>query len=370
MAVVGPLDGWTDPLQILRVAVLVMGFLVLTLIAVTMGHKLHFEHCARKIERLKVRYEARIREGRENPSVTIGKPRTSLEADTLCDVIIDMLEEASAEEAEYLRRRAREVGLDFRYRRQAYSRSYVKRIRAIERLGFLRLPDTKFFLLSLLGRESEKEIIARIVLALTFIVDEEEDLAIINQVLKSPFFKSSKFNEYVYCNIIRSLRRAGREEVLLQFLGSLVADSAMPPALKKDIIEACGATQCYAARDTIVQCFSRYNAVAEMRIVCIRALGRIGGSVLSGIVRTCLSDPDWRVRAVAARNGWLCSLDLVDLLAERVTDANYYVRLNAAASLARMGTPGRAALHALRESDDRFARDVALYMTQETVAGG
>jgi HEAT repeat protein len=360
----------SEPLQVLTVAVLVMAFLVLALIVVTISHRALLDRRSKRMDRLRVRYHARMKEALRDPSAMIDTPRTSVEADALCDVIIEMLDEASADEADRLRKRARELGLDTRYKRLACSRSYVKRFRAIERLGFLKLPDTKYFLLSLLGRERAREVVARIVLALTFIVDEEEDLAIINQVLKSPFFKSSKFNEYVYCNIIRSLREAGKEQVFVEFLESLLTDAALPVALKKDIIEACGAAQCYAARDVTLQFFERYHAVPQMRIVCIRALARIGSTVLSEIVRSCLSDPDWRVRAVAARNGWLCSFDVVDHLAECVTDVNYHVRVNAAVSLSQMGLRGHAALSALHHSNDRFARDVARYIMQEAEVRG
>jgi hypothetical protein len=342
-----------------------MAFLVLGLIGVTIGHKTYLDCRSRKIERLKTRYDARIKEKLQDPTAIIERPRTPLQADALCDVIIEMLEEASGEEADHLKKLARDLGLDIRYKSLACSRSSMKRFSAIERLGFLRLPDTKYFLLSLLGTEGDKEVVARIVLALTFLVDEEEDLAIMNQVLKSPFFKSSKFNEYVYCNIIRSLRETGQEEVFVQFLESLITDAAMPVALKKDIIEACGSAQCYAAREVILRFFERYHDVSQMRIVCIRALARIGSTFLTEIVRSCLSDPDWRVRAVAARNGWLCSFDVVDELAECVTDANYHVRVNAAVSLSHMGLRGHAALSALRHSRDRFARDVAGYIMQE-----
>ncbi len=356
---------WFKPMEVLRVAVLFMFVLLAMLIAFTMVHKWHLDRVSRRYERFKARYRTALDETLKNPAAVMGKPATGSEADAACDAIIEMLDEASPYTAERLRMQARQLGLDAWYKRLACSNSYVRRFNAVERLGCLALPEMKYFLLSLLGREKSRELAARIVLALTSVVDEEDDLSVISQVLKDPFFKSSKFNEHVYANVIRSLRRVGREEVLLDFLDSLKADAGVPVALKKDIVEACGSTQCYAARDVIISYYHRFRSIPEMRIVCIRALGRIGAPDLRDIVRECLADSDWRVRAVAAKNGYLCPFELVEDLAACLTDSNYHVRLNAAKSLSQMGTYGDEALSLLTLSGDRFARDIARYVRQE-----
>ncbi|MCK7501107.1 MAG: hypothetical protein MZW92_71525 [Comamonadaceae bacterium] len=48
-------------------------------------------------------------------------------------------------------------------------------------------------------------------LALSRIVQDDGDLRAINAVLVIPYFKSSKFAEYIYENIIRTFVASGRE---------------------------------------------------------------------------------------------------------------------------------------------------------------
>jgi HEAT repeat protein len=76
-----------------------------------------------------------------------------------------------------------------------------------------------------------------------------------------------------------------------------------------------------------------------------------------------LRDPDWRVRAQAARGlGVVHDERAVKELSRAMTDPAWWVRFRAGLSLAMLGTPGRAALDEARTSVDRFGRDMAIFV--------
>ncbi len=77
-------------------------------------------------------------------------------------------------------------------------------------------------------------------------------------------------------------------------------------------------------------------------------------------LRHLLADPDGSVRAVAARSlGALGARPAVPDLVRAVGDPQWWVRFRAAMALSLVGEEGRAALRALRDSGDRYARDMA-----------
>jgi HEAT repeat protein len=100
-------------------------------------------------------------------------------------------------------------------------------------------------------------------------------------------------------------------------------------------------------------------------MACIRTLGQIGDERLEELMRRCLADADWRVRAVAAKDVRKCSDDIIPALRQVLCDSSYYVRLNAAMSLANKGEAGRAVLRECVQSDDKFGYDMASYALKQ-----
>ena len=92
------------------------------------------------------------------------------------------------------------------------------------------------------------------------------------------------------------------------------------------------------------------------------ALEKLGDSDIYAIIESALLDEDWRVRAVAAKNAEVCSDEIVGALEPALKDKNYFVRINAAQALSKLGEKGAAVLRRLTTSDDNFARDMAHYM--------
>jgi len=106
----------------------------------------------------------------------------------------------------------------------------------------------------------------------------------------------------------------------------------------------------------------------EVRVAVARALQ--GTADDDGVIKlvTMLRDPDWRVRAQAARGLGTApeatSPDerVVTELARGLTDSVWWVRFRAGLALASLGEPGRRALEGALARPDRYARDMAAFV--------
>ncbi len=102
----------------------------------------------------------------------------------------------------------------------------------------------------------------------------------------------------------------------------------------------------------------------EIRVAVAKVLQRMRGD--AGVIKllTMLRDPDWRVRAQAAHGlGGIRDARAVPELSRALTDQTWWVRFRAGLALAALGEPGRKALEAACELPDRYARDMAAFVT-------
>ncbi|HWR88970.1 MAG TPA: HEAT repeat domain-containing protein [Dissulfurispiraceae bacterium] len=356
---------WFQPAKILPGAILATLAAVVILFIITVGHKLYVEARARRLRTLTGDYESGIRSTILNARPDVKPPRTPLEFEAYGEAVLRVFPDMKDDQPALLREQVRRFGLDAFYRERALSPSWVHRFSAVEKLGALKMEDLRLFFRDIMARERHHDVLAQTVLALSRIVQDDGDLGAINAVLVIPYFKSSKFAEYIYENIIRTFVASGREPLFLRYLASLMSDDGVPVLLKKDIIEACGSARLMAAKNTIINSYVDLCGVPEMRIVCIRALGRLGGDDMSRIISTCLRDEDWRVRVVAAKNAYFSGTAIISDIRKCLHDKNYYVRMNAAVSLSLLGKAGIAVLSEEKKSGDRFTRDVSKYILRE-----
>lgn len=99
----------------------------------------------------------------------------------------------------------------------------------------------------------------------------------------------------------------------------------------------------------------------EVRVAVARVMRSTPGDPFHIKLLSMLRDPDWRVRAQAARG--LSALNdpaTVQELVRALTDPTWWVRFRAGLALAGMGEPGREALDEARHHSDRYARDMAI----------
>jgi serine/threonine-protein kinase len=111
---------------------------------------------------------------------------------------------------------------------------------------------------------------------------------------------------------------------------------------------------------------------AESRGTAMRVIGKVGSEREIPLLLEGMKDPEWFVRAAAARAiEWLLALKQVretsavhktaaEHLGGRLGDASWWVRANAARALSRIGQPGVNILLHYVESTDRYARDAAI----------
>ena len=350
-----------DVLYIVLIALLVT---VVVLFFFLVFHKLAIELNERRKRRYRARYSAYMRKFLLGRDGTIVRPRTKLGCETLASLCIDKLETSSQEDQNIIRHYVRGSFIVDHFRKMAESSAMPKRFHAIKTLGYLSLDELRqYFRDALLGEKSE-EVKGAIVWSMSRIADRGT-LDLITTTLASDISLSSKYNEYVYSNLIRSFLRKGIIDQFLAFLEKLKDSRNIPYLLKRDIIEACGSVGLHLASRTIVDFFFSSDRYPAIKIACMRALGRLRCPEFSGVVATALFHEDWRVRAQAALAASRCSESSIPHLRNLLYDDFYHVRINAARSLLKLGDKGLALLRSEMNSEDPFVRDTMHFMLRK-----
>jgi hypothetical protein len=328
-------------------------------------HKVIVERRERQAALLRSRYLAVMYRLLDGEPTKLVRPATKAEFTALADVCIYLMPNADLGELEIIRETVRSNGVPEYFISQFHhSRFWIARLKLIEKLGFLKLPELAPLFRSIVDAEHEERHVAgKATWALSLICSESDLPHILSQVTL-PQFMSAKFNEHLFVNIIHSFTGAGATKRLLELFEELLNDDGVPLLVKRDFIEACGGARLTESLPLIVSGARRFEKLPEMRIACLRSLQKLGSEELDSFIVAGLRDEDWRVRAVAAKSVELCSDVVIDPLEQALGDANYHVRLNAALSLAHKGAAGRAALDRQRASRDRFVREVSRYVMQ------
>ncbi len=139
---------------------------------------------------------------------------------------------------------------------------------------------------------------------------------------------------------------------------------------EKLALEALGDANCVKALPIAIM--RAADASAEMRATAVRVIGKLGHTSELPLVTQALDDPEWFVRAAAARSlEWIVATTtmvrgtpdenrICALLGRKLTDTSWWVRANAARALSRAGTSGIRVLVEASEGTDNFARDAAI----------
>lgn len=349
---------------LLSASVRIILFSTLIMIVVMVSHKLMVEHRERRRKRLRNFYLSFFLSHGTNPTAAQARPTDRISGITCADVAIYLCSNVPKTESDRYREMVRELGVLGQIERDTSARSWIRRYQATEKLGFLLFPELAPSFRLRLAVEKDVNVRSKLLWALSRIA-EPDDISLINSFVGDSHFMSAKFNESLYFNIITAFRSRNEESECLKILERCVMDESLHPLLRRDIIEACGAAAFFAANHLITSTFYRLRELPEVKIACLRTLMRIGGDTSGALTRTCLTDPDWRVRAVAAkgiqeRHGY----QTIEILAGLLNDRNYMVRLNAAVTLGSLGETGRVLLRKASTGSDPFARDVAHFVLE------
>jgi len=352
--------------ELLIFAIKVLVVFCVVQICVMVVHKILLERRERRMALLKSRYLSDIYLVLSQQRTELARPENADGFSALTDVCIYMSANASPREIDMIRQIVRDCGVADLYSAQfSKSRFWITRYRLIEKLGFLKLPElAPLFRSIIVSDQEDRQVIGKATWALSLIC-REQDLPFIMDRVSLPDFMSAKFNEHLFVNIIASFIANGEKERLLALFAELLAWDRVPLLVKRDFIEACGNAGLAEAQPLILSTAKQVEGSPEMRIACLRSLQKIGGDALDCVILAGLRDPDWRVRAVAAKSVEKCSDAVIEQLELALGDQNYHVRLNAALSLSRKGAAGQAALDRQTQSRDRFVREVSRYVMKE-----
>jgi HEAT repeat protein len=338
---------------------IVFAILIVLLLFFMPLHKLSVERRARRHRELFDAYGKALR-GLGSYEFTLAPPSVPLEYEAFADSAADVMREINGNPLLMDFVRSQNVVIAY-YTKQLSSWAWVKRFSAAERLGGLQLSDLKPVLVAALMREKDVRVISRLVWGISFTADGDS-VAVINAILTDPHFMSSKFSEFIYCNILRAFKQRNQEHDLALLLGTLLNAPELPVMLKRDIIQACGNEGFDDAEKLVLEAFERFQDVPEMKMAIIRTINRLQLAKGQWALISSLQDDDWRIRSVAAKDIRVYSSAVFSLLEKLLCDDNYMVRFNAAASLADAGILGIEILQVSLGGDDRFARDISGYV--------
>lgn len=351
-------------------------------------HKAVLERSDKKFKLKKMMYFSSLTKRFSQDGQHIDSPKGSIETNALIDVCVDIMNGASRTNVEIIHETVRGFSIPgFLVDNFKKNIFWIKHYQIIETLGFLKLPELAPLYRDIIDKERELlekkgistkqkadswlsdvrnpatrhlHLISKALWALSHIC-ADVDFPRIIVVLQTPGFMSGKFNEYIFCNIIDAYRRRDEVEPFLATIEKLFADDSVPLLIKRDFIQACGTADFIEGHTVVAQATDLFAGSAEMKMACIRTLSQIGDERLEELMQRYLADSDWRVRAVAAKDARKCSDAIIPALRNVLCDSSYYVRLNAALSLARKGTAGKAVLKECVEGTDKFGKDMASY---------
>ncbi|MEW6363560.1 MAG: HEAT repeat domain-containing protein [Acidobacteriota bacterium] len=140
----------------------------------------------------------------------------------------------------------------------------------------------------------------------------------------------------------------------------LTTSGKLEPREEKLALEALGDVR---ERRAIPHARARLSAEdAELRATAVRVLGKLGDIESEQSMVRLLDDPESFVRSTAARaiEAIPAQASTLDALGKRLTDPVWWVRANAAHTLAHKGEDGAQILVEIMEGSDRYAQQISI----------
>lgn len=246
-----------------------------------------------------------------------------------------------------------------RLQRGARRKAWGERVAAFEMLGDLRAAELRPFLEEAAARENQPEAYAACLNSLARLVDQASALEALWNQLQARSTLSRSFNEGVFRSAIASLSRHSSPDTASQTVRHLLANANPHDPLTLDVIWAIGKSGLSSLVPQLVALHGRPQAPKSLRIGCVRAVGMLRPD--HPLLLNALSDRDWEVQAGGAKYLRSTAPRVIAGLSDCLTSPAFYVRLNAATTLADLGRDGRSALERALTSPDAFAREISRY---------
>lgn len=235
------------------------------------------------------------------------------------------------------------------------SRRWWMRAAAADRLRRLAMPRAAGPLLARLGdRHEQVRLIAARALA------DMGDTRVVRPLLAS-LSGSSRWAAIQAASILTTLGRVAADTLAAVLREEAATPGGGDPRRIRLLLDALAEAGDRDAAEAVAPFLAHRDA--DLRARAARVLGRLGGAGgTARLLTPALDDPSWPVRAQAAAALLDAPLDAatLDALALRLSDSAYWVRVNAAETLAYHPDPrARQRLVAALASPDPFARQAA-----------
>lgn len=243
------------------------------------------------------------------------------------------------------------------------------RVVALELLGKLGAIEQRPMVDDIVCHEAHPEVYAAGLGCLAQFVDQSSELRFLWDRLQERPALSGSYNEWLFRTAIVALTERRGADAAVDAVRELFAGTSLQDPLTLDFISAIGKAGLSPLVPELAARYGWEHAPKGARIACVRAVGLIQPT--HAVLLRALSDPEWEIRAVGAKYLRGTAPDVVAALSDCLTAPAFYVRFNAAVTLAALGEAGREALERALEYPDRFARDIsryALHMSQPAYA--
>lgn len=245
-----------------------------------------------------------------------------------------------------------------RLRRDCRRKAWGERVAAFEMLGELGAFELRAFLEEAARRETHPQAYAACLACLAKFVDRASDLATLWNQLKARAPLSGSFNEGLFRIAIDALSRQHSPDAAAEVVRQLLAANPRDP-LTLDLICAIGKSGPASLVPQLAALCGGPEAAKSLRIACVRAVGMLTPE--HPLLVNALFDADWEVQASGAKYLRGTTQRMIGGLSGCLTSPAFYVRYNAAITLAALGRQGRAVLEAALASPDTFAREISRY---------
>ncbi len=246
-----------------------------------------------------------------------------------------------------------------RLQRDGTRRAWGERVAAFEMLGDLGAAELRPFLEEAARRERHPQAYAACLGCLAKFADQASGLATLWNRLQTNPPLSGSFNEGLFRMAIAALSRHSSTEAAADAVQQLLADANPHDPLTLDVICAVGKSGLTSLVPQLVALYGQPEAPKSLRIGCVRAVGMLQPD--HPLLLNALSDRDWEVQASGAKYLRGTAPGSIAGLSNCLTSRAFYVRYNAAITLAALGQQGRTVLERALTSSDAFAREISRY---------
>jgi hypothetical protein len=246
-----------------------------------------------------------------------------------------------------------------RLQRDAQRNAWGERVAAFEMLGYLGAAELRPFLEEAAARENQPQAYAACLTCLAKFVDGVSGLATLWHQLQAKPPLSGSFNEGLFQIAIDALSRHSSSEAVAEAVQRLLTDANPNDPLTLDLIRAVGKSGLASLMPQLVALHAGPQAAKSLRIACVRAVGLLQPD--HPLLLSALSDRDWEVQASGAKYLRSSSPKVTIGLSSCLTSPAFYVRYNAAITLAALGQEGRVVLERALTCSDAFAREISRY---------